>query len=227
MNILALETSTRKYSLALEIDGKVVAQKTFQLKKLLSAKVMPAIKVMLKEHGLKLEDIDAYAVGLGPGSFTGLRVGISTVKALAYGGGRPVVGISSLDVIARGAKASERHICVICDAKRGNVYSACYEAGEALRKIGEDMLSDLQTALAQVKGETLFVGDGALLYQKEIIAFCRAQKITCAFADEKFNHPKAGNIFPLVRRKIKRAGRQSVFRLKPVYLYPEDCQVRR
>src|SRR3989338_3422719 len=134
MNILAFDTSSKHFSLAVAKDGKTLHSRSIFLKKVLSGSIMPAILGILKKAGLTLAKLDGFAVGLGPGSFTSLRVGLSTVKGLAYALKKPVVGIPSLDVLALNVK-EDGQICVVCDAKRNMVYACLYQKkGKELKR---------------------------------------------------------------------------------------------
>src|SRR3989338_9976041 len=105
MNILALDTSTKQFSLAVSVKGKIVAQRNIVLKKVLSSSIIPTIDQMLKRLKMTFKDIDGFVVALGPGSFTSLRVGLSTVKAFALATAKPVLGIPSLDALAQGVQS--------------------------------------------------------------------------------------------------------------------------
>ena len=128
MHFLSIETSTKNCALAVSKDAKVLCARNFPSEKLLEDSIIPAIDKVLKLAKLSFAKVDAFAVGLGPGSFTSLRVGLSTVKAFCLATGKPVVGICSLDVIAEGVAALPcDEICVIVDARRGMLYSGLYQ----------------------------------------------------------------------------------------------------
>ena len=100
MKLLAIETSTNRFSLAVSEGGEILKSRTLILDKVLSSSIIPSIEKILKESKINLKDIDAFVVGLGPGSFTSLRVGLATIKGLAFATGKPLVGVPSLDAIA-------------------------------------------------------------------------------------------------------------------------------
>ena len=150
MNILALDTSSKHFSLAVAKDGKTLCYRSILLKKVLSDSIMPAIQGILKKSGLTLAKLDGFAVGLGPGSFTSLRVGLSTVKGLAFALKKPVVGVPSLDVLALNVK-EDGQVCVVCDAKRNMAYACLYQKkGGALKRKSKYLLTDIQNVLKQV-----------------------------------------------------------------------------
>ena len=235
MKILALETSTKRFGLAISDGKKVLTQRNIVLKKVLSSSIIPAIDQMLKRLKITLKDIDGFAIGLGPGSFTSLRVGLATVKAFALTLEKPVVGISSLDVLANNVKDKPvDQVCVIVDARRNMVYASIYEKkGDCLDRSSEYMLTALDNVLDQVKGNTLFIGDGLSLYRENIVKAYREaakkHKTSCKplFTEEKFWYPRAGELAKIANERFEAKDPDSIEKLVPLYLYPEDCQVSR
>ena len=225
MNILAIETSTKTFSLAVMKNNKIVKHRQIVLKKVLSSSIIPAIDKILKASQLALEKLDGFAVGLGPGSFTSLRVGLSTIKGLAFATGKPIVGIPSLDALALNvAEEVDGDICTISDAKRQLVYGCIYEHQNGNMKPHSDyMLMPIVEILARLKGKTLFVGDAIGLYREMIIQQC-PQAI---FADEKKWLPQAKAVGLLALERFKTKKFDDIDRLVPLYLYPADCQVQR
>jgi tRNA threonylcarbamoyladenosine biosynthesis protein TsaB len=129
---------------------------------------MPSIAFLLDSLGLRPGDVDGYAVAAGPGSFTGLRVGIGTVQGLALAAGRPCVPISALDALAAHAKGAADRVVAVMEAHRGEVFGAIYDG--AGRLLGEPGTAALPALLAKVDGGAAFVGDGAVRYRAEIAA---------------------------------------------------------
>ena len=224
MNILALDTSSKHFSLAVAKDGKTLHSRSIFLKKVLSGSIMPAILGILKKAGLTLAKLDGFAVGLGPGSFTSLRVGLSTVKGLAYALKKPVVGIPSLDVLALNVK-EDGQICVVCDAKRNMVYACLYQKkGNELKRKSKYLLADIKDVLKQITGEVIFVGDGVPLFRETIE---KAAGIKARFADEKQMYPQAKHLATLALKRFEAKDYDVAETLVPLYLYPEDCQVQK
>lgn len=222
MNILALDTSSRHFSLAVVKDGKTLRSRNIVLKKVLSDSIMPAIGGILKKAGLTLADLDGFAVGLGPGSFTSLRVGLATVKGLAFATAKPVVGIPSLDVLAMNVK-DDGQVCALCDAKRNMVYACLYQKkGNELKRKSKYLLTDIENVLKQVKGDTVFVGDGVPLFRSAIE---KAVGTKARFAGEKQMYPQAKCLAALVMERFEAKEYDAAGSLVPLYLYPQDCQV--
>ncbi len=223
MNLLALETSTRHYSVAILKNNKIAAAKSFTLKKVLSSSMIPPIRDVLKKAKISLKELDALAVGLGPGSFTSLRVGLATVKGLAFAPGKKIIGISSLDVLAMGVASTHLQICTIRDAKRNLFYCCFYtKKNGQLKRTTDHMLVGAEQLVTLIKENTFFVGDGIPLINEKIPHDRRGQFL---FAPEKFWHPKASYLAFLAQERFQKKKFDSPERIIPLYLYPDDCQV--
>jgi tRNA threonylcarbamoyladenosine biosynthesis protein TsaB len=168
LRILAVDTATATGSVAL-LDGEVVVGEVlFDTPSLHSAHVVPAVASLLRAARLEPREIQGYAVTIGPGPFTGLRVGISTVQGLGLGTGRPTIGVSSLDVLAAQMRGEGLTIVAMIDAGRGQVYAQRYDS-EGLR-LGEPGVEDPARFGEWLPEQAAFVGDGALRCREEIEA---------------------------------------------------------
>ena len=224
MNLLAIDTSTKNLSLAVTKKGKVVKFRNVKLTRPLSSSIMPNIKKILDSAEITLSKLDGFAVGLGPGSFTGLRVGLSTIKGLAFATNKPVVGISSLDVLAMNIKEDHAQICTLCDAKRNLVYACLYEKkGSILKRKSSYVLENIDAILKKIKGEVIFIGDGVKLFRKDIQ---KATSISPIFIDGELALPWARCLAPLALEKFQKGQKDDIAQLVPLYLYPAHCQVR-
>lgn len=224
MNLLSIDTSTKNLSLAVSKDEKILRSRNVKLRRPLSASIMPAVRNILDASGVPLARLDGFAVGLGPGSFTSLRVGLSTVKGLAFAVRKPVVGVPSLDVLAMGVRQDNVQICALCDAKRNLVYACLYEKkGPVLKKKSGYLLAGIGDVLKRLKGDVTFIGDGFKLFKGDII---QVKHVTPAFAEEKFMLPQARCLVPLALRRFRHSGGDNVDQLVPLYLYPDHCQVK-
>jgi len=229
MYFLSFETSTKIFSLALSQDEKVLRFRNLKSASVLEDSILPTVDKILNSAGVKFNQIDGFAIALGPGSFTSLRVGLSTVKSFAMATNKPVVGIPSMDIIAQGINPEKYdEICVINDARRGKVYVSLYEKG--VRK-SDYLLISIDDVLEKVHGKTLFVGDALGIYRKNIEA--AYQKYTskknspckCFFADEKWWYPRATVMAALAYERFREKLYDDAASLLPLYLYPQDCQV--
>jgi len=164
--ILLLETSTALCSAALAEDGKVVSERE-EGGRVHASRLAPMVKEVLDERGISVKDCDAVCVSMGPGSFTGLRVGVSTAKGLCFGAGIPLLAIGSLDTLvwqAREGGLTEgcKYVVPLIDARRLEVYTAVYPAeGEAISKVEPKVLDETSFEAQLSEGTALFIGDGA------------------------------------------------------------------
>jgi tRNA threonylcarbamoyladenosine biosynthesis protein TsaB len=168
LRILAVDTSSPWGSVALQEGTKTRGEVRLQGGEGHSQWLLPAIDSLLGGLGLRASDVEGYAVATGPGSFTGLRVGISTIQGLALASPRPCLGLSTLDALAALVTEAAAPRVAMIDAGRDEVYTALYEASGSLR--GERRVGTVQALLDELKGELIFVGDGAERYRPQIQA---------------------------------------------------------
>ena len=193
--ILLIETSTSVLSVALAQDGTVVSERVCTEARMQASLTAPLVKEVLDEAGLTARDCDAVCVSSGPGSYTGLRVGVSTAKGLAFGAGKPLQAVGTLDILVASclsdpSEESPVFIVPMIDARRMEVYTAVYSGeGQRLTEVEAKVIGPDSFADYLEQGEVLFVGDGALK--------CR----------DIIGHPHARfqEAFPLARHMAKAA----------------------
>ncbi|MDP8212999.1 MAG: tRNA (adenosine(37)-N6)-threonylcarbamoyltransferase complex dimerization subunit type 1 TsaB [Candidatus Zapsychrus exili] len=223
MRILLVESSSKFLSLAIASKDKILKTRNVELGRKLSSNLILEIKKILKSVKLAPEDLDGFAVGLGPGSFTSLRVGLATIKGLALALDKPVVGVSSLDVLEAGIPEDDPRNSSLCllDAKRDLFYAAFYSRKNGVTHLrGNYLLAPLKDILKEVKHKTTIVGDGIKLLKEQT-----KLKSNYILESEEFWYPKAKNLLPLVIKKFKNKGCNNIDKIVPLYLYPENCQV--
>ena len=168
--LILIETSTALCSAALAEDGVITSYRESSAPKAHASLTAVFIQEMLEEKGLTIADCDAVCVSKGPGSYTGLRVGVSTAKGLCFGSGRPLIAISTLDILVAQAQIPDnlKYIVPMVDARRMEVYAAVYEiaaqAGNDVRQITETapaIIDENSYSDILEKGKVLFIGDGA------------------------------------------------------------------
>lgn len=184
MKILAIETSAKSISAAVTEDGHLLAY-TYQHTGLTHSRtLMPMVESMLNNAELKLADIDGFAVSHGPGSFTGLRIGISAVKGLAWTCGKPCCGVSTLEAMAQPLSHMKGTIICAMDARRQQVYNAIFTAGGGqLQRIAPDRaiaLEELAEEVRALENPKIVVGDGAKL----CFDYLSSHGIPCRLAPE-------------------------------------------
>ncbi|MFF2179239.1 tRNA (adenosine(37)-N6)-threonylcarbamoyltransferase complex dimerization subunit type 1 TsaB [Lysinibacillus sp. NPDC058147] len=168
---LGIETANAPLSIAVIRDGKVIAEIVQNIKLTHSAGAMPAIEEVLAKAGIKPSELDAIAVSEGPGSYTGVRIGVTLAKTLAWTLKKPLVGISSLKSLAANAALYDGFICPIFDARRDNVYTAVYRGCE-LETIIEDYhdhIDGLLERLQALEAPVLFVGADVEVFWHKIV----------------------------------------------------------
>ena len=170
MLILALDSTAQVGSVALcEDDGHLLAECTLNTGNTHSETLLPTVEFLLKSCGVTVDDIDLFACTAGPGSFTGVRIGAATVKGLAFGKGKPCVGVSTLEALATNARAFEGIICPCMNARRQQVYNALFESKDGkLTRLCEDRALAIEDLLKEVseyapEKRIYLVGDGAEL----------------------------------------------------------------
>jgi tRNA threonylcarbamoyladenosine biosynthesis protein TsaB len=182
MRILAIETATSACTVAVADGEKVLAELSLEVPRAHSTRLMPLIAQAIQESGLKRTDLELIAVGVGPGSFTGLRIGIATAKGLAEGLGIPAVGVSTLKAIAWGTGAQIGLVVPMLDAKRERVFAAAYLPGDADPNTWAEVLAPEHLTVTELAGRLAdlraglrhswqFVttaGDGASLYGEKL-----------------------------------------------------------
>jgi tRNA threonylcarbamoyladenosine biosynthesis protein TsaB len=223
--VVGIETSTPQTSVAIGSDQGIVAQMSVAGRARQEA-AAPALEQLLKWSGTHLGHVGGVAVGVGPGLFTGLRVGVETAKTLAQVLNVPIVGLSSLDVLAFGVRHTPRRIAAVIDGRRGEVFWSLYEAvpGGVLR-VTDPAVSRPDHVIAElqaVPGDVLLVGDGAILYRHEIE---RELGGRVEFASPTHAHPQAASLVELAAPRFLREEHDRLFDVVPVYLRKSDAEI--
>lgn len=224
MRILALETSAKACSAAVTEDGRLIAS-AFQCTGLTHSRtLMPMIEDMLKNAELKLSDCDAVAVANGPGSFTGIRIGVAAAKGLAFGAGKPVAGVSTLEAMARCVAGMDGVIVCAMDARRQQVYNAVFEAKDGmLSRLSPDRavsLEDLRKELENCEKRKIIVGDGALLCYNNFLEY----HIPCVLAPAHLLQQSAVGVALVAEEQAASGQLLSAQDLLPVYLRPSQAE---
>jgi len=163
MNILMIDTSGPACGVAVSQNGKIVCELQLTSGKTHSQRVMPMVDRALEMCEMSVSDIDLFGAVVGPGSFTGVRIGVSTVKALAHAAGKPCIGIDALEALAANVSGFDGVVCPILDARAQQVYGAMFESGMPPKRLMEDEAEKLTLFLDRVeetKKDALFLGDG-------------------------------------------------------------------
>ncbi|RHW32371.1 tRNA (adenosine(37)-N6)-threonylcarbamoyltransferase complex dimerization subunit type 1 TsaB [Lysinibacillus yapensis] len=197
---LGIETSNSPLSIAIVKDGQLLAEVVQNLKLTHSVTVMPAIEELCQKANLKPADLDAIAVAEGPGSYTGLRIGVTIAKTLAWSLKKPLVGISSLQVLAANASTFNGVICTLFDARRQNVYAAAYRGSqlETVIKDGHYSIAELLETLQHLNEPVFFVGMDAAIFKEIIIEHLGDR---AHFAPNSLALPRASHLIELAQKQ--------------------------
>ena len=223
MKILAVDTATNSCSVAVSNGESLLAELTTVNHQTHSIHLLDMITTVLANAGLAFSDLEGFAVTVGPGSFTGLRIGISTIKGLALAAHKPVVGVSSLDVLAWQCAQSELMICSLLDARKKEVYHARYRYGDGrLEKISQESASAPLDALTDIQSPCIFVGSGADLYREVIQS---ELSHLAHFANRNHNTIRAATVASLSADRFKSQQTDDVVQLVPHYIRKSDTEL--
>ncbi|MBI2367700.1 MAG: tRNA (adenosine(37)-N6)-threonylcarbamoyltransferase complex dimerization subunit type 1 TsaB [Deltaproteobacteria bacterium] len=242
MRIVGIDTSSATASVALLEDGQLIAERCHPgsiagdvaglagFKSNHAAVLIPLIESAVRQARVSLPEVSGIAVAIGPGSFTGLRIGLSTVKGLAYGWGIPVVGVSTL--LAQAARVGEFDgvICALLDARKHEVYVALFRKSKrGLTRLTEDLLVPAEDVIGQMRSRIgsmpcLFIGDGARRYEKLLLDALGVKARLCA---EDSASSCAAAVARLGMERFRNSESDELGTLVPVYLRPSEAEAKR
>lgn len=221
--LLLINTATPAGSIALTEGEQVVAELLLNLSSPHSDRLLPGIKQLLDATGISLADLDAVAVVVGPGSFTGLRVGVATAKGLALAANRPLVGLSSLQTLACQVPGTRLPVCALLDARKHEVYAGLYQWRDGLPQPLQDArVLDPERLLDQLPEEVVFVGDGALVYRTLIVRCLGAR---AHFAPWPVHALRVSSAAPLAHAALDAGKTCSAAALGAVYIRRSEAEI--
>ncbi|MBR5152048.1 MAG: tRNA (adenosine(37)-N6)-threonylcarbamoyltransferase complex dimerization subunit type 1 TsaB [Clostridia bacterium] len=197
MLIFGIDTCCMAATAALMDEHKLVAQTVVNHNRTHSQKMMPQIETMFQQAEKEVDEVDLFAAAVGPGSFTGVRIGVATVKALAQAVGKPCVAVSTLEALAFNSTVFDGVICPILDARRNQVYNGLFQGGRELVRLCEDRALGIDQLLEELKHteeKILFCGDGVPAFRDVIEETLGDQ---CVFASRMQNLNLAGAVAEL------------------------------
>ena len=225
MKILALDASGIVASVAIASEEEIIAEYTIKHKKTHSQTLLPMIDKVLKFAEVDLKDIEYIAATEGPGSFTGLRIGAATAKGLSQALNIPIVNVPTLEALAYNIVESDKLICPIMDARRGNVFAAIYkmsnEGLEVIRKQEALPIEDLIKDINALEKNIIFVGDGINVHKDYIKNYLRVDYI---FAPAYLREQKAASVVGVALDYIKKNKYVQSKDFKPVYLRKSQAE---
>ena len=227
MIILSIDSSTPVAGIAVSNGRELLGEITLNTKNTHSEKLMPLVKHLLDELALTVKDLDAIAVTQGPGSFTGLRIGMATAKGLAQGAGKKLIAVPTLDCLAQNLLHYPGIICPIMNAQKKQVYTAIYRSGrEKLERLSDYQAIAVEQLAAQLKElneDVWFVGDGvaafADIFQELLVDVCR-------FADGHNILPRAGALAMLAAERAEQEQFDDLYEAELIYIRKSEAEVQ-
>ena len=222
---MGIETSTMQGGVALLSEQGLLSEYLLNVKATHTERLLPLIDRALRDAGITLSHVDGLAVAVGPGSFTGLRIGISTAKGLAIGAGKPLVGVPTLEAMAWTLPFCLHSICPILDARKGEVYCGLFRhEGERLIRLMEEAVLSPDSLVTRIQAPTVFLGDGLAVYGK--ILKSRLKELAL-FPPLAQRGGKAAAVAELGRSRLLQGQRDEISELAPRYLRPSEAELTR
>lgn len=224
MIVLSIDSATDAATAAVVSNDQILGEMNFANKKQHSVLIMPMIDELLKSLDLTIDDIEGFVISKGPGSFTGLRIGMATIKGLSLGSSKPYISISSLDSLAYNLYGANGIVCPIMDALRENVYCGLYkfENGEMIKLMDYDRLSldELVSKLKEFNEPVYFVGDGTKKYGELL----KNSLENCFFAPNNLNYTRASSLGELGIKLLSQGISDDINISNPLYLRKSQAE---
>ncbi len=220
IHILAIDTATNNGGAALSRNGEVIASLMVKTPLQYAEKILYLVDFLLDQHKLKLEEMDCFAVANGPGSFTGLRIGIATVKGFCQGLNKPGVGISTLEALAYRFRWVHSRVAPMIDARRDQIYGALFRFnGSQIELEEKEQVSSPAQWLQGLSGqECLFVGDGAQIHKETIMAAHPEARVL------ETDNQVLETLCQIAYQRFQETNIQSAQELKANYIRPSDAK---
>ena len=222
MKILALETATSFAGLALVGDG-LFSEFIFTGSRENGDRIMVFMDRLLKDTHLELNEMDLLAVGVGPGLYTGLRVGLSIMKGLSLSTAKPLIGISTFDSIAYNFLGHSEKVLVLLHAYGGEAYGAIYEVGTVIRRSGSYRVGSIEDILGGIKTKVIVAGAGINNYRKNIKEILGDRAI---ISPEELWIPRPGSLARLSEERFKKGRLPHPDSILPLYLKKSEAEIK-
>ncbi|MEG6616614.1 tRNA (adenosine(37)-N6)-threonylcarbamoyltransferase complex dimerization subunit type 1 TsaB [Peptococcaceae bacterium 1198_IL3148] len=228
MYVLGIEAATPVAGVAVVNEEKVLAERFINNKRTHSVNLLPMIKEVIVDAGIKKEEINGIAVSAGPGSFTGLRIGMTTAKTLAQVWGIPIIAVSTLDAMSFPLIGYHGLVCPILNARKNEVYSAIYQGGATeIKRLAPPMAVPMSELLQQLSPwpdkKVLFLGDAIDIYREQLKSHLGAK---AQFAANAAVLPRGATVAELGLVKLNLGEVSSPLEIKPNYIRPSEAEVK-
>jgi tRNA threonylcarbamoyladenosine biosynthesis protein TsaB len=221
--LLGIDTTTPAASVAVSRAGVLLGEILVNVRIPHSDRLLCVVEQLLIDCQLSVREIDAFALAVGPGSFTGLRVGMATVKGLALATGKPVAAISSLRMLAMQAPCPRYPVCSLFDARKQQVYAGLYHWQDGLpQQLRPEVVIAPQELLATLPESTIFVGDGAQVYRQMIVERLGARAHFLPFSHHL---PRAAHLLPLATQDLRQGRAKPLAELVPHYIRRSEAEM--
>ncbi|HVP36644.1 MAG TPA: tRNA (adenosine(37)-N6)-threonylcarbamoyltransferase complex dimerization subunit type 1 TsaB [Terriglobales bacterium] len=224
MKILGIDTATPYLALGIVEDQKVISELRFNAGQTHAQILLPSIDKVLNEADIKLEELDGVAISIGPGSFTGLRIGLATAKGLCFASGKPLISVPTLDGLVHFQKSSSYPLVPILDAKKKEVYSAVYDFknGE-IKRVSDYWVTSIEKLVAKIPNEVIFLGLGLEVFQENLSKLLGEK---AHFLEGKVNLPSGTAVAFLGQEKFKRSEFEDLDKIEPLYLRSSEQELK-
>lgn len=225
MKVLGIDTSTSCGSIGLIDDGSVISEYLLNTALTHSERLLRSIEYVLNQGGCTIDDLDGWALSLGPGSFTGLRIGVSTIKGLAFASQKPVAGVPTLDALAANISPTPYLICPILDARKGEVYTSCYryEKGDILKRLTAYQAIGPEDLVKNIEEKAIFLGSGVKSYGD---ALRKAIPALAIFVPDPFNLPHGSVVARLGLDQFRRNDVLDLPTFTPIYVRASEAEIK-
>lgn len=224
MLVLGIETSTPQASVTIGSEQGIIGSCTISRGAAYGEFLLPAVEFLMRQSGLTYRQLSAVAIGLGPGLFTGMRVGVATAKTLAQALSVPIVGVPSLDLLAFDVRYTAKVICPVLDAKRGEVFFAFYrQVPGGIARVSEYQVGPPERLAAEFDAqgsEVLAIGNGALLYRAKLEGAERVELGTMTHA-----FPRSAALIDLALPRLVREDFDRLFDIEPMYMRRTQAEI--
>lgn len=224
MKILGIDTATMISGIGVVEEGRISADFRYDVKLTHSEVLLSYIDRILNDLNLKLEELNGFSISLGPGSFTGLRIGLATIKGLSFASGKPVVGVPTLDALAFLARGCKYPVVPILDAKKNQIYTAVYDTRDnRIKRKTSYLVVDLIELIKKIPKEVAFTGPGIEMFRSELkkamgkrAHFLRGEKIL----------PSGAAVAHLGWEKLEQNQKEDLSSLIPIYVRKSEAELK-
>jgi tRNA threonylcarbamoyladenosine biosynthesis protein TsaB len=225
MKVLGIDTSTSCGSVGLIDNGEVVSDYLLNIPVTHSERLLGAIELVLREAHCPVGQLDGWAISLGPGSFTGLRIGVSAVKGLAFATGKPVAGVSTLDVLASQIAPTPSLICPILDARKQEVYTAFYryDKGNSLKRLSPHQALRPEDLVKKINEQTIFLGGGIKNYGDFLL---NSLSTLVIFPPAPLHSPHGSMVARLGFELLQKGECLDLDTFTPLYIRPSEAEIK-